>query len=113
VSRLRRAPFLKYRRIIYWGDVDCQGFEILATLRRAFPQTESLMMDRGTWEQFAGYRAVGVASRNAAEQFLAHLDGEDGALFTALSESGLRLEQERIPQDSVTRRIFEKLGIGP
>ena len=113
VSRLRRAPFLKYRRILYWGDVDCHGFEILATLRRAFPQTESLMMDRRTWEQFAEYRVAGVVSRNAAEQFLVRLDGEECALFAGLSESGLRLEQERIPQDYATRRIFEKLGIGP
>ncbi len=110
VSRLRKAPFLKSRRIIYWGDVDCQGFEILAALRREFPQTESLMMDNDTWAQFAGYRVSGVASRNAAEQFLPRLRREEWALFSAVSESGLRLEQERIPHDYATRRILEILG---
>jgi hypothetical protein len=110
VSRLRRAPFLKTKRIIYWGDLDAQGFEILAVLRRVFPQTESLMMDTATWTRFPGYRVNGVKSRNSAEQFLPFLSHEEVELFGMIASADKRLEQERLPQDYANSRIAQKMA---
>ncbi len=110
VSRLRRAPFLKTKRIIYWGDLDSQGFEILAGLRRAFPQTESLMMDAETWSRFSGYRVAGVKSRNGAEQFLPYLRPEETQLFETISSLDKRLEQERLPQEYANNQITQKMA---
>jgi hypothetical protein len=113
VSRLRRAPFLKAKRILYWGDLDEHGFEILAVLRREFGHAESLMMDAGTWEQFAGFRVAGVHSRNPAEQFLPYLRPEEAELFKIIASLDRRLEQERIPQDYVNRQISKMLCSAP
>ena len=111
VSRLERAPFLKAKRILYWGDLDAHGFEILAVLRRAFPQVESLMMDAQTWARFPNYRGEGVASRNPPEQFLPFLDEQEVSLFTQISDADQRLEQEHIPQDYVNERLAQKMAV--
>lgn len=110
VSRLRRASFLGTKRIIYWGDLDAQGFEILAVLRRAFPQTESLMMDAETWARFPNYIVQSPNSRNTRERFLPLLSREEAALFMEISALGKRLEQERIPQKYANQAICRVIG---
>lgn len=110
VSRLRRAPFLKTKRILYWGDLDVQGFEILAVLRRGFPQVESLMMDIQTWDSFPEYRVAGVVSRTPVAHFLQYLSPDEAALFGTIAASGKRLEQERIPQSYASRKIAFRVG---
>ncbi|MGB1109676.1 MAG: Wadjet anti-phage system protein JetD domain-containing protein [Gammaproteobacteria bacterium] len=39
------APWLKERRIAYWGDIDTWGLEMLATARRHQPKLTALLMD--------------------------------------------------------------------
>lgn len=97
VSRLKRAPFLRNRRLLYWGDLDSQGFEILAVLRRDFPHVESLLMDESTWNQLSDHRQPGVRTRNAPELFLPHLRPDEIKLFETIRSMNQRLEQERIP----------------
>ena len=110
VRRLREASFLEDKRILYWGDLDAHGFEILAILRREFPHTQSVMMDQCTWERFAGYRVQGVKSRSDAQTFLAHLTEEEAVLFGQISQAETRLEQERIPQAYVSAELGDKYG---
>lgn len=98
VARLKNARFLDCRRIFYWGDIDVQGFEILAGLRRNLPHAQSIMMDRATYEKLSVYRVAGTATRNAPEKFLPHLNDSEKSLFLELAQRNLRLEQERIPQ---------------
>lgn len=109
VSRLGRVPFLKTKRILYWGDLDAHGFEILAVLRREFPQAESLMMDAQTWTAFAEFRVNGMRSQNSPEQYLPFLDPNETALYRAVSEVVTRLEQERIPQRYVESELSRRL----
>lgn len=111
VSRLKRSSFLASKRIFYWGDLDAQGFEILAVLRRDFPQVESLMMDRQTWLEFPGYRVDGVRSRNRPEQFLPYLTEAEAGMFTKVMATNARLEQERIPQEYVKAQFSQKLAV--
>lgn len=61
-ARLGRLPWLREPRLLYWGDIDRAGFEILAALRRALPQAESMLMDRQTWSR---YEQFVVADRGA------------------------------------------------
>lgn len=98
VTRLKRVPFLTQRRIFYWGDLDAQGFEILAVLRRSFPQVESVLMDPTIWNDPDLHRQPGVHTRNQPHQFLPFLHPEEAVLFENLRTMNLRIEQEQIPQ---------------
>jgi hypothetical protein len=80
--------------LVYWGDMDVQGFEILARLREAFPKTRSMMMDVATMNRFRDLCCPGVISKVQIKQQLT--DTEEKAYEIAY-KSNLRLEQERIP----------------
>jgi hypothetical protein len=119
VTRLRHVPFLKNRRLLYWGDLDPHGFEILAHLRNVFPQTESLMMDADTWNGFQIYQKKTGQSRNNPNLFLPLLTKPEAALFSQIlddqspSHQSQRLEQEHIPQSWVLESLQRKLSSPP
>jgi hypothetical protein len=96
VSRLGAAGHLAGRRILYWGDMDAQGYEILAVLRRSFPHADSILMDRATWDAFPGCHREGRPSRNAPEEFLPQLTDAEKAMFLLVRAENVRLEQEQI-----------------
>lgn len=50
VSRLRRVNWLNDNRLIYWGDIDVEGFLILSRLRNLFwaPESQHLIFRNGT-----------------------------------------------------------------
>jgi hypothetical protein len=137
-ARLGCAPWLQGPRVLYWGDVDRAGFEILARLRRDLPRVESMLMDRDTWlryERFVvpdgGARAAG-STRPAAsvdgrpgpegpgsdgpadprEALLSPLERETYATLRQDPARG-RLEQERITHldllDYLRKRGFSVL----
>lgn len=93
VSILSAIPWLCDSPIIYWGDLDAQGFQILSLLRSAFPHVISLMMDEQTFQTFAPFHVEGTPC-NVRQ--LPHLTPEEHMLFLHLSDRTLRLEQERI-----------------
>ena len=98
VTQLAEIPWVRRARVIYWGDIDTYGLEILAHLRAVLPQVESVMMNRATLER---YRALIVPeNRQASGTYLEHLTHEERDVFEALKAdelANLRLEQERIP----------------
>ena len=63
VNLLRDVQWLNHCDVIYWGDMDAHGFEILSDLRGLFPHVRSLMMDRETLETYAKYVGKGARSR--------------------------------------------------
>ena len=98
VTQLAAIPWVRTARIIYWGDVDTYGLEILAHLRAVLPQTESVMMNRQTLEAFRGLAVA--ENRQASGAHVEHLRENEREVFDALKVgdlAGLRLEQERIP----------------
>jgi len=103
VSRLGAAGHLSRRRILYWGDMDAQGYEILAVLRRSFPHAESLLMDRATWDAFPECHQKGKPSRNAPEEFFPLLTEAEKEMFLFVAGENARLEQEQIPNDHSCR----------
>jgi len=96
IAYLKNASRLSDKRILYWGDIDEHGFQILHQLRSYHPHAQSIMMDRTTFETFHHYAVKG--SRNTSQN-LTMLTKEEYELFQHLKTMGNnRLEQEKIPQ---------------
>jgi hypothetical protein len=108
---LKNAAWLAGKRIVYWGDIDAHGFQMLSQLRSYFPQTRSLMMDRETFEAFRDYQVIGAETSVAS---LPHLTAEEHALFSQLArlEAHNRLEQEKISHAYASKKIHEMLARG-
>lgn len=109
IQLLRELPWLYQCPIWYWGDLDAQGFQILALLRALFPQVVSLMMDAATFDAFHEFVVTGTPSSSVE---LPHLTCDEQALFATLARGNLRLEQERISQAYTVRRIQESIASG-
>lgn len=106
VTLLESLPWMKEKRILYFGDLDTHGLAILAECRRLFPQTESVLMDLPTFER---WRAFAVTEPKGAEPSPEHLTSEERALADVLSAGRLRLEQERIPLGTVREALLRVL----
>jgi hypothetical protein len=102
VGTLAAIPWLRDCPIIYWGDLDAQGFQILSQLRSIFPHVVSLMMDEATFAAFAEFSVVGTPCR---VRQLPYLTAEEHALFLRLAEDDRRLEQERISHSYALKQI--------
>jgi hypothetical protein len=98
ISLLAEVEWLAGCPIYYWGDLDAQGFQILALLRSAFSDVASLMMDE---ETLAAFREFAVPGTPCAASDLPSLTPAERALFKVLAREQLRLEQERISQTYV------------
>jgi hypothetical protein len=93
--------------LFYWGDMDAQGFEILARLRDAFPRTQSVLMDAATMTRFRELCRPGILSKAQIRQWLTCSEEKARELVCALN---LRLEQERIPNQYATGAIKAALA---
>lgn len=99
ISYLRNVAWLTGKYILYWGDIDEHGFQILHQLRSYYPNTQSIMMDYKTFELFSEFAVAGA--RNKSEQ-LSLLNDEERQLFEQLKLMDKnRLEQEKISQGYV------------
>jgi len=91
------VDWLKDREIHYWGDIDTHGFAILDRLRAAFPNAQSLLMNR---ETLLVHRSLWVNEAVPHDAPLARLTDAERALFEDLRFNRIgervRLEQERI-----------------
>ena len=94
VGALKDIESLGDARILYWGDLDAQGFMILSQLRAAFPHTESVFMDISTFED---HRVFAVSGTESNIEDLPGISETEHAVFRLLQSHQLRLEQERIP----------------
>lgn len=107
VEVLKQAGWLHDCTLLYWGDLDAQGFQILSQLRSTFPRVQSVMMDRATLEAF---RRFAVPGTPCPAESLPHLAAEEQALFEYLCANNLRLEQERISQAYAVDRLRQAAG---
>ena len=93
VSHLKQALWLKNIELLYWGDIDVQGFEILSQFRGYFPQTKSILMDRATFDIYFE-DDIGTPSHISIQLNLTAAEQE---LYSLLKANQWRLEQEKIP----------------
>jgi len=98
VSNLNNVSWLSNVELLYWGDIDVQGFEILSQFRGYFPNTKSILMNEETFRKFFE-NDTGVVSGVSTELNLTSLEN---TLYQLLRTNNWRLEQEKISLDHVT-----------
>jgi hypothetical protein len=97
---IREAP-----HVLYWGDMDADGFEILDGFRAAGVRAVSLLMDLPTYEQWERYGTnddvKGQPIKARGPKPLVHLTPAERELYELLTAPDWprhrRVEQERIP----------------
>lgn len=104
VSLLRDITWLMDATIYYWGDLDVEGFEMLSQFREMFEQTKSLLMDM---ETFSSHSDLTIDWPNRPRFTPTRLTEPEQVAYEHLLRHGLRLEQERIPQNDVVAAIRE------
>ncbi|MEW2397277.1 DUF2220 domain-containing protein [Streptomyces sp. NPDC046862] len=97
VTQLSALNWLHGIRLVYWGDLDTHGFTILDRLRRTFPHTQSILMNRGILlehrsqrvkEDAPTHQPLGTLTPDEVDVYDSLVDGEFGP--------NVRLEQERV-----------------
>lgn len=101
--------------ILYWGDIDEEGLAILSHLRAHFPDVHSILMDGDAWQ---AHKHLGTAVANDLE--IARLNraapnltnSEQSALHKVTAEGtpAPRIEQERIPKESVISALTHAIA---
>lgn len=99
---LRYVEWLATVPVIYWGDLDVEGFQILSSLRRLFPRIESLLMDNSTLDRWSRFVGLGQGTSPIDPPFLKE---SELTAFHRCRDQNLRLEQEHVPQAEVVENI--------
>lgn len=101
VTNIQDAKWLNDITVLYWGDIDAHGFEILSRIRKHFRHTKSVLMDKITFERFfendSGKPTTDTTTLNLTEN--------ESELYNLLKTNNWRLEQEKIPFDYVNRHF--------
>lgn len=111
VRVLDRLPWVRAARVVYWGDLDSNGFAILHGLRTHLPRVESVLMDEPT---LLAHRDLWVSEPSPNRGMFGTLtDGEARALAALRREGDVRLEQERIPWEHALHTLLSRVPITP
>lgn len=94
-ATLSKVKWLGGIELIYWGDIDANGYQILSNFRNSFPKTKSIMMDLETLQEFDKF--VNAGSSNT-DSFLPNLTSLEDEAFEIVYSKKMRLEQEKINQ---------------
>lgn len=97
VYNLKNVHWFANLELLYWGDIDVQGFEILSQFRGYFQHTKSVLMDFVTFEKFFE-NDFGTQTNICT---LLNLTDSEQRLYEILKTNNWRLEQEKIPYDYV------------
>ncbi len=97
VYNLKSTNWLNEVDLLYWGDIDVQGFEILSQFRCYFPNTKSVLMNQTTFEKFFD-NDFGTPTNITTHL---NLNDKEQQLYDYLKAKNCRLEQEKIPFDYV------------
>jgi hypothetical protein len=97
VFNLKNVHWFADLELLYWGDIDVQGFEILSQFREYFQQTKSVLMDFVTFEKFFEHD-LGTPTNISR---ILNLTNREQELYDILKTNNWRLEQEKIPFDYV------------
>lgn len=113
VPELLEVPWVQSVPVVYWGDIDADGFRILDRARHHHPAVRSVLMDRAT---IASFRELTVPAEARPVVATSRLTAQEQALHDELSQTGDRLEQERIELGVAVRvlraAVDEALGGG-
>lgn len=101
VHNLKNVDWFSNLELLYWGDIDAQGFEILSQFRGYFPKTNSIFMDKQIFDKYFE-NDLGTIS-NITTQL--NLTKNEQQLYEILKTNNWRLEQEKIPFDYVKEHL--------
>ncbi|WJY95363.1 hypothetical protein CFELI_08790 [Corynebacterium felinum] len=101
-EKLVQIPEIQSLPVLYFGDLDHDGFAILSNIRRMHPNVTSFAMDSATLDLF---REFAIEDRNYQPRSYQHLTQEESRTLDALLAANLRLEQERISFDHVLTHL--------
>lgn len=101
VYNLKNVNWFSNSELLYWGDIDVQGFEILSQFRGYFPHVKSILMDKQTFDRFFE-NDPGTVSNISIELNLTDTEQD---LYKILKLNNWRLEQEKIPFDYVNKYL--------
>lgn len=107
IAELKQVAWLKNVELLYWGDIDAQGFEILSQFRGYFPHTKSFLMDEIKFDLFFEQDS-GTFSIITGEN---HLNNEEQYLYQLVKSNNWRLEQEKITVEHVNKALYENVSI--
>lgn len=109
IGLLKEAEWLANKKIVYWGDIDVHGFQILSRIRGHFPKTKSCMMD---FETFNEFRNLTVTGSETGITELEHLNSNEHHLYSNLLglKENNRLEQEKIPHSYALLKIQDAIN---
>jgi hypothetical protein len=97
LAGLSDLPWIREKDLVYWGDIDTHGFDILDRLRGRVESTRSILMDR---ETLLGHPGQWVTEPTPTTRELPALTTDEASLYQDLVEGtygdSVRLEQERI-----------------
>lgn len=97
VYNLKNVQWFRNKELLYWGDIDTQGFEILSQFRGYFPHTKSVLMGKQTFDKFFE-NDKGTPTNISIKLNLTYKEQE---LYDTLKKNNWRLEQEKIPFEYV------------
>ncbi len=103
VYNLKNVHWFANLELLYWGDIDVQGFEILSQFRSYFMQTKSILMDFVTFEKF--FENDAGTPTNICIPL--NLTASEQKIYEILKTNNWRLEQEKIPFEYVNQ-FFDK-----
>lgn len=110
VLRLGRIPWLRDRDVVYWGDLDTDGFVILDRLRGQLPRVRSVLMDLTT---LTLHESQWTTDPTPSRVHLERLTPDEAAVHRTLRDNQLgtsvRLEQERVNYAHVVARLGQAL----
>lgn len=104
--QLPHVPWIATARsVLYWGDIDADGYECLNSLRVAGVPADSMLMNTTTYEAYELYGswtdADGKPLTASPARALGELTAEEDQLYAKLVDPAWtrvrRVEQERIP----------------
>lgn len=104
VFNLKNVRWFDNLKLLYWGDIDVQGFEILSQFRSYFPQTKSILMDKKSFDKF--FEDDNGTPTNISTRL--NLTEEEQQLYDILKTNNWRLEQEKIPFNYVNKCFYNE-----
>ncbi|MES2733831.1 MAG: Wadjet anti-phage system protein JetD domain-containing protein [Bacteroidota bacterium] len=93
VYNLKNVDWFSNLELLYWGDIDVQGFEMLSQFRSYFPKTRSVLMDKLTFNKY--FENDFGTTTSILMQL--NLNENEQQLYDLLKTNNWRLEQEKIP----------------
>lgn len=95
----------KHPRLVYWGDLDIEGMEILTNIRKAGVSITSICMDQKTASKYKQYSVKPSHTSTITVNPMFLTGPERGALRMLEAGTIQRIEQEKLPENYVSHQL--------